>query len=62
MDEIDRNKLVTKLRNAANLISNRKGDATYISLNETYIQEQAIKNNVSFEEIVEIIKNKLLPI
>ena len=54
-------KLVEQLIKASNEISkNRKPSANYIHLSEEFIQQQADERKISFEDMVEIIKNKLM--
>ena len=57
---MDQKKLVEKLIKASNEISkNRKPSANYIHLSEEFIQQQADEREISFDDMVEIIKNKL---
>lgn len=59
---MEQKKLIGKLIKAANEISkNGKPKANYIHLNEEYIQQQADKRKISFDDMVEIIKNELIP-
>jgi hypothetical protein len=56
---MEQKKLVEHLIKASNKISkNRKPSANYIHLSEEYIQEQANERKISFDDMVEIIKNK----
>lgn len=54
-------KLVTKLVAASKIIeeSNRCGKADHMVLSHTYIQKLADEENISFDEMVDILKNKL---
>ena len=59
---MEQKKLVEQLIKASNKISkNRKPSANYIHLSEEYIQEQANERNISFDNMVEIIKKELMP-
>lgn len=51
-------KLVEQLIKVSNKISkNRKPSANYIHLSEEFIQQQADEREISFDDMVEIIKN-----
>ena len=53
-------KLVEKLLSASNEIhKNRKSNANFIHLKKDYIQKQSDKLEVSFDDMVEIIKMRL---
>ncbi len=55
------NSLVEKLIKAANEINKkRKPTANYIHLSEEFIQQQADEPNISFDDMVEIIKKELI--
>jgi hypothetical protein len=58
---MEQKKLVENLVKAANKISkNRKPSANYIHLNEEYIQQLADEQKISFDDMVEVIKKKLM--
>lgn len=52
--------LVSKLLRASQEID-RTSKANYIHLSEDFIQKQADEKNISFDEMVKIIKNELKP-
>lgn len=58
---MENRKLVTKLVAASKIIeeSKRRGKVDYIVLSHTYIQKLADEENISFEEMVDMLKNKL---
>ena len=54
---MEQKKLVEKLIKASNEISkNRKPSANYIHLSEEFIQKKADERGISFDDMVEIIK------
>jgi hypothetical protein len=54
--------LIGKLIKASNKISkNRKPSANYIHLNEVYIQQLADEREITFDEMVEIMKTEVRP-
>ncbi len=60
MTNKQQNLLVEKLIKAANEIhKKRKPTANYIHLSEEFIQQQADELNISFDDMVEIIKKEL---
>jgi len=57
---MEQKKLIEQLIKASNEISkNRKPKANYINLNEEFIQQQADEREISFDDMVEIIKKQL---
>ena len=57
---MEQKKLVSELLNAANEIhKNRKSNASYIHLSREYIEQLADEENISFDDIVKSINNKL---
>jgi|SanBayMetagenome_1026888.scaffolds.fasta_scaffold536668_1 predicted ATPase len=59
---MEQKKLVEQLIKASNEISkNRKSSAIYIHLSEEFIQQQADEREISFDDMVEIIKKELNP-
>lgn len=57
-----KDKLIDKLIKASNEIStNRKSKANYIILDESYIQKMSDEAGISYDEMVEIIKMKIMP-
>ncbi len=60
---MNQKKLMSKLLKAANEIekSGRHGKANYIHLSEEYIQKQADKRDVTFDEMCVIFENYLKP-
>lgn len=57
-----KDKLIDKLIKASNEIStNRKSKANYIILDESYIQKMSNEAGISYDEMVEIIKMKIMP-
>jgi hypothetical protein len=58
LDKEQQKELVSKLLQASETI-NRTPKADYIHLNESYIQSMADENGVSFDEMVNIIKEEL---
>lgn len=60
MSEYNR-QLVSKLLAASKIIEEgkRHGKADHIVLSHTYIQKLADDRNISFEEIVDMLKNEL---
>lgn len=54
--------LIQKLQEASEIIlKNRTPKASYISISENFIKQQADERGVSFDEMVEIMKNELNP-
>ncbi len=54
-------KLIERLIKISNEIyKNRKPNANYIHLSEDFIQQQADERKISFDDMVEIIKKRLL--
>lgn len=59
---MEQKKLVGQLIKVSNEISkNRKPSANYIQLSEEFIKQQADEREISFDEMVEIIKKELIP-
>jgi hypothetical protein len=59
---MEQKKLVEQLIKASNEISkNRKPSANYIHISEEFIQHQVDERKNSFDNMVEIIKNELIP-
>lgn len=59
---MEQKKLVEQLTKASNEISkNRKPSANYIHISEEFIQQQVDERKNSFDNMVEIIKNELIP-
>jgi len=59
---MEQKKLVERLIKTSNEIyKNRKQSANYIHLSEEYIQQQADEREISFDDMVEIIKKELMP-
>ena len=57
---MEQKKLLGQLIRASNEISkNRKPSANYIHLSEEFIQQQADEREISFDDMVEIIKKEL---
>lgn len=57
-----KDKLIDRLIKASNEISkNRKSKANYIILDESYIQKMSDEAGISYDEMVEIIKMKIMP-
>jgi hypothetical protein len=59
---MEQKKLVEQLIKVSNEISkNKKPSANYIFLSEKIIQQRADEQKMSFDDMVEIIKNELMP-
>lgn len=59
---MEQKKLVDQLIKTSNEIyKNRKPSANYIHLSEKFIQQQADERKISFDDMVAIIKNELMP-
>ncbi len=58
---MEHKKLIQKVIEASNEISkNRKIAVNYIHLKEEYIQQLADERKISFDDMIEIIKNELI--
>lgn len=59
---MEQKKLAGQLIKVSNEISkNRKPSANYIQLSEEFIKQQADEREISFDEMVGIIKKELIP-